>query len=118
VRKSLTAPMAYLERERHLADSDLGDLVRQSPAWRERDDLLQSAPTQRRDPGVLSALGGGREAQETGAGRVPAETAHHPQHHGPHGDAVVGRLWGTQTRECSTSKTVAHRASPGGRSPP
>jgi len=45
VRKSLKAHITYLERELHLADSDLGDLVRQSPAWRERDELLQSVPS-------------------------------------------------------------------------
>ncbi len=44
VRKSLTAHIAYLERELKSTDTDLGDLVRKSPAWRERDDLLQSVP--------------------------------------------------------------------------
>ena len=36
--------IAFLERELRIADTDLGELVRQSPAWRERDDLLQSVP--------------------------------------------------------------------------
>jgi transposase len=44
VKKSLTAHIAYLTRELGRAETDLGDLVRQSPIWRERDDLLQSAP--------------------------------------------------------------------------
>lgn len=44
VKKSLKAHVAYLERELRMADNDLGTMVRQSPAWRERDDLLQSAP--------------------------------------------------------------------------
>jgi len=44
VRKGLKAHISYLERELHMADTDLGELVRQSPAWRERDDLLQSVP--------------------------------------------------------------------------
>lgn len=44
VKKSLTAHIAYLERELKRTDTGLGDLVRQSPAWRERDDLLQSVP--------------------------------------------------------------------------
>ena len=44
VKKSLTAHITYLERELRIADSDLGDLVRRSPVWRERDELLQSAP--------------------------------------------------------------------------
>lgn len=45
VRKSLKAHIAYLERELHMADTDLGEMIRQSPAWRERDDLLQSVPS-------------------------------------------------------------------------
>lgn len=44
VKKSLTAHIAYLTRELGRAESDLAALVRQSPVWRERDDLLQSAP--------------------------------------------------------------------------
>jgi len=44
VRKSLTAHIAYLERELRLTDTDLGDLVKQSPVWRERDALLRSVP--------------------------------------------------------------------------
>jgi transposase len=27
-----------------MADTDLSDMIRRSPAWRERDDLLQSVP--------------------------------------------------------------------------
>lgn len=44
VRKSLKAHIAFLERELRMADTDLGAMVRASPAWRERDDLLQSVP--------------------------------------------------------------------------
>jgi len=44
VKKSLKAHIAFLERELRLTNSTLGDLVRQSPGWRERDDLLQSVP--------------------------------------------------------------------------
>lgn len=44
VKKSLKAHIAYLERELRIADTDLGDLVRHSPVWRDRDDLLQSVP--------------------------------------------------------------------------
>lgn len=44
VKKSLTAHITFLERELRMADTDLGTLVRESPAWRERDDLLQSVP--------------------------------------------------------------------------
>lgn len=45
VRKSLKVHITFLERELHMADTDLGEMVRQSPAWRERDDLLQSVPS-------------------------------------------------------------------------
>jgi transposase len=44
VRKSLKAHIAYLERELRIADTELGTMIRRSPAWRERDDLLQSVP--------------------------------------------------------------------------
>jgi transposase len=44
VKKSLRAHIAYLERELRTTDAELGRLVRGSPAWRERDDLLRSAP--------------------------------------------------------------------------
>lgn len=44
VRKSFKAHIAYLERELRMADTTLGTLIRQSPAWRERDDLFQSVP--------------------------------------------------------------------------
>src|SRR5438128_9208268 len=44
VKKSLKAHIAFLERELRTANTTLGDLVRQSPAWRERDVLLQSVP--------------------------------------------------------------------------
>ena len=44
VKKSLKTHIAFLERELRIADTDLGALVRESPAWRERDELLQSVP--------------------------------------------------------------------------
>lgn len=44
VKQSLTAHIAYLTRELGRAETDLEALVRQSPIWRERDELLQSAP--------------------------------------------------------------------------
>ncbi len=44
VKKSLKKHIAYLERELAIADTELGDAVRQSPVWRERDALLQSVP--------------------------------------------------------------------------
>lgn len=44
VRQSLRKHIAYLEREVHATDQDLGELIKASPVWREADDLLQSVP--------------------------------------------------------------------------
>ena len=44
VKTSLKAHITFLERELRMTDTDLGTMVRESPAWRERDDLLQSVP--------------------------------------------------------------------------
>ncbi len=44
VKKRLKAHIAFLERELRMADTDLGAMVRASPAWREREDLLRSVP--------------------------------------------------------------------------
>lgn len=44
VKKSLKAHIAYLERELRITDTDLGAMIQASPAWRERDELLQSVP--------------------------------------------------------------------------
>ena len=44
VKKSLKSHIAYLERELRMTDTDLGDMIKASPVWRERDELLQSVP--------------------------------------------------------------------------
>jgi transposase len=44
VKKSLKAHIEFLERELRMADTELGRLVRESPVWREREDLLRSVP--------------------------------------------------------------------------
>jgi transposase len=44
VKQSLKAHIESLERELRVADTELGAMARASPAWRERDDLLQSVP--------------------------------------------------------------------------
>lgn len=44
VKQSLKKHIAFLERELAMADTDLETMVRESPVWRERDDLLQSVP--------------------------------------------------------------------------
>lgn len=44
VRQSLRKHIAYLERELHATDHDLGAMIKASPVWREADDLLQSVP--------------------------------------------------------------------------
>ena len=44
VRKSLQLHIAFLERELHMTDHHLDEMVKKSPVWRERDALLQSVP--------------------------------------------------------------------------
>jgi transposase len=44
LRRTITKHIAFLERELHLLDADLDDLLHDSPLWREQDDLLQSVP--------------------------------------------------------------------------
>lgn len=106
----LTALIAYLTRELGRAETELGDLVRRSPVWRERDDLLQSAP------GVgpvlsftilaaLPELGSlDRKAIEGGAHRVYAYSIDHPQRDGPAAGAVVDPV---RDGDRLTFKTVA-----------
>jgi len=43
-RKEIKKHITFLERELRLLDSDLGDTLKKSPIWREKDDLLQSVP--------------------------------------------------------------------------
>jgi CubicO group peptidase (beta-lactamase class C family) len=44
VKKSLKAHISYLERELRMTDTDLGDMIKASPVWRERYELPQSVP--------------------------------------------------------------------------
>ncbi len=44
VKKSLTAHIAYLERELARADTELDAAIRRSPLWRAQDDLVRSVP--------------------------------------------------------------------------
>lgn len=44
VKKSLKAHVVFLEHQLHSADVGLREAVHDSPAWRERDNLLQSVP--------------------------------------------------------------------------
>lgn len=44
VKKSLKSHITDLERELRRVDTDLGEMVKASPAWRERDELLQRVP--------------------------------------------------------------------------
>lgn len=44
VRKSLQTHIAWLERELTHTDSNLAQAIRESPVWREKDDLLRSTP--------------------------------------------------------------------------
>jgi transposase len=44
IRKNLRAHIAWLERALAQADTDLAEAIRQSPIWREKDELLRSVP--------------------------------------------------------------------------
>lgn len=44
VRQSLQTHIAFLERALQAADTDLGDMIKGSPVWREREELLRSVP--------------------------------------------------------------------------
>lgn len=44
VKQSLKKHIAYLDRELAMTDTEVGRMIRESPVWRERDDLLQSVP--------------------------------------------------------------------------
>ena len=43
-KQSIKKHLAYLERELAITDTDLREQIRKSPVWRERENLLQSAP--------------------------------------------------------------------------
>lgn len=62
LRQKITKHITFLERELRLLDADLDDLLKESPLWREQDDLLQSVPgigpqTARTLLGLLPELG-------------------------------------------------------------
>lgn len=44
IRKRVRAHIAWLERELEHTNAELSEAIRQSPVWREKDDLLQSVP--------------------------------------------------------------------------
>ena len=44
VRKGIRAHLAWLDRQLAQLDEDLTRAIRESPVWREKDDLLQSTP--------------------------------------------------------------------------
>lgn len=44
VRKQLRAHITWLERALGQANTDLGEAIRQSPVWREKENLLRSVP--------------------------------------------------------------------------
>lgn len=44
IRLSLKPHITWLERAVHAADTDLAEAIWQSPIWREKDELLRSAP--------------------------------------------------------------------------
>lgn len=44
IRKQLRAHITWLERALDQADTDLAEAIRQSPVWREKEELLRSVP--------------------------------------------------------------------------
>lgn len=44
VRKSLESNIVWLEKQLAIINADLNNAIRNSPVWREKDDLLKSAP--------------------------------------------------------------------------
>jgi transposase len=44
IRKNLRAHITWLERALQQADTDMTEAIRQSPVWREKDELLRSVP--------------------------------------------------------------------------
>jgi transposase len=44
VRKDIQAHIAWLEKRIHDVDTDLSERIKYSPAWRAKDEILQSAP--------------------------------------------------------------------------
>ena len=44
VRRNIQRHIAWLQKELKELDNDLGEMIRQSPLWRIRDDLLRSVP--------------------------------------------------------------------------
>lgn len=44
VQRRLKAHIAFLEKELDEVDAELSDAIRQSPVWREKEDLLRSVP--------------------------------------------------------------------------
>lgn len=62
LRRKIKSHISYLERELRTLDSDLDQMIRKSPLWKEHDDLLQSVPgigkhTSRTLLGILPELG-------------------------------------------------------------
>jgi len=68
LRRQIKSHISYLERELKTLDSDLDQMIRKSPLWREHDDLLQSVPgigkqTSRILLGILPELGAASAAE-------------------------------------------------------
>ena len=66
VHKGIQKHIRWLERQLNDVDSDLDELIRKSPVWKAKSDLLRDVP------GVGPNLA-----------RTHEEAPHHPQRHGP-----------------------------------
>lgn len=95
LRKKIKNHIRFLEREIELLDSDLDDTLKKSPIWKEKDDLLQSAP------------GVGNKTARTLLGLVPEL--------GTLSEGKISKLVGVAPFNCDSGKFRGKRRIRGGR---
>ena len=95
LRKKIKNHIKFLEREITMLDSDLGDTLKNSEAWKEKDDLLQSVP------------GVGKGTSRTLLGFVPEL--------GTVSAAEIAKLVGVAPFNCDSGKFRGSRHIGGGR---
>ena len=98
LRGEIQAHITWLKRRLARLDTDLGQAIRTSPAWRVQDDLLRSGP------GVGSGYGGHPPRQPAGAGP--------PR---PEGDRRPGRRGAAQPGQWHAPGPPPGLGRPGGR---
>ena len=95
LRKKIKNHIRFLEREIELLDSDLDDTLKKSPIWKEKDDLLQSAP------------GVGNKTARTLLGLVPEL--------GTLSEGKISKLIGVAPFNCDSGRFRGKRRIRGGR---